>query len=990
MPIINITGAGGRGPGNGGSGTGGPGNAGGGPSPARGPNGMRTGPTSQIPFMRPDYDAAFRSNQSGGQGGPDDYARALAQREAQERRAAAAERQKQTQQDSAFRKAEQQAAEARRVFERTAREETRAYESMQAAKARADAALQRVRDRNARAQEQLDRRKAADAERQARFQRSYEVGDARHIDSARTRGLNWERGYQVADARAIDMQRTRRIREEAQLGRQFENLRYRAGQPLTASSFAGIQRQASLLGGRAAAYQSQYGMSPAGLGGMGGVLSGMGTRDNTYATQNILGLGARGQRAADSREYVGLARIEQELRRIERVNVAMLANQKATSQQQANAQRNLNAVAMARGRIGAGRSGSSGLMNMAGNLIGGAGLLLSNPIVDAAVAGSVGLAMSPFLAASTAQKIQGLAAPYDALREGTAAVGRAGGFNSMDLQDQLFPGNRTPQWMKDMGVTTQGALGTLNAYGIAPTSSIEALGVVQDVRRASLSPYMGLDDQQLAGSGRLARTLGISGGGSLQDGDTYTTDLSKYFATLQKVMASATSQGLDHASSLKTVEGLLRMTAGSGAASVNTGVLSNFWGQMTSSGLPGMRSGEGVASALEGINKSFGSIGVGGAPMQNTMMMTYFAKHGGMPQSEGALQKFLGKTDEEWANDQQTPGHRQMVQNYLNAAGKNPAIALNYLSPFLQGRPDLAKTIFEGSSLGDLNPLIKPLVGGIATGAGYPGYVAMTSGRPTLPGAGGTAPLPTAEVGDAIRAAAHATGVPEYVLKGLAAKESSMDPLAVPIDPKTGKPLSSAAGLFQITKDARTDTGLREEDKFKPQENALAGAEYLKKMYALFPADDPARTMHAYEAYEWGPGHADAIKAGNVPEAYRQHAQTAMDYAAQYANMPSDQYASRANTETLSLTAGKDARENAANLIGQAPGDDLVAFSASVVQGTTAVENFVRALIDGTNTIKYRNMVSQTPGGTSPMDPTGGGYLFAFPTSPGGAGPARP
>lgn len=978
MPILNIHG-----------GSGGPGN---GPSPARNPNGFRTGPTSQIPYMRPDYDKAFNSNNPL-QAGPDDYARAQGQKEAQQRRAEAAQRQKDAQIDASYRKSQQQAENARRVFERNTASEVRTYEAAQRAEAKADADRQRARERNVRAQEQLDRRKAADAGRLAKFQRSQEYGDARHIDAARDRGFRFQRSQEYGDARAIDSRRTRRLREEAQLVRQFEGIHYRAGRTLTPSSYDGVQRQASLLRGRAARYQSEYGMSPTGLGGLGGVLSGMGSQANTYATQNIVSLGARGQRAADGREWTGLARIEQELRRIERVNVAMLANStKATAEQKVNAQRNLDAVRQSRARIGAGRSGSSGMMNAIGSMVGGASLLLSNPAVDVAAAVAVGLATSPFLIAGAAQKVMGLAAPYDALREGTAGAGRAGGFNSMDLQNKLFPGGPAPRWMKDLGVTTQSALGTLDNYGISPRSPEEALGVIQDVRRASLSQFMGLDDKQLSSSGRLARTLGIAGGGVHENSvwtgggagagsaeSTYTTDLARYFSTLQKVMASATAQGLDHATSLQTVEGLLRITAGAGAGSVNSGSLSNFWGQMTSSGLPGMRSGEGVTSALQGINQAFGSIGVGGAPAQNTMMMSYFGRNGGMPKSEGALQKFLGMSDKDWAEAQSQPGHKQMVDNYLNAAGKNPAFALSYLSPLLQGRPDLMQKVFEGSAFGSANPLIKPMLGGAVTGAGYSGYVGMTSGKQGgLAGVGGTAPSSSADIDSAIRAAANATGLDPNLLKGLAAKESSLNP-----DTVNG----NAAGLFQLMPDARKDMGLSESDKLKPQENALAGAGYLKKMFGLFDENDPDRAKHALEAYEWGPGHADDIKAGRVPAIYSQHADLALAYRSQYDNRPTDQFASRANTESLSLTASRDARENAANLLGQAPGDAMAIFSSTVVQGTTAMEGFIRALVDGSQAIQYNNMVKQTPGGVSAMDPSGMSYMFD--TTPGG-GPARP
>jgi hypothetical protein len=198
----------------------------------------------------------------------------------------------------------------------------------------------------------------------------------------------------------------------------------------------------------------------------------------------------------------------------------------------------------------------------------------------------------------------------------------------------------------------------------------------------------------------------------------------------------------------------------------------------------------------------------------------------------------------------------------------------------------------------------------------------------------------------------------------------------------------NAAGLMQIKPAARQDTGLSEEDKFDPQKNAMAGAAYLKKMYALFPDKDKDRTLHALEAYEWGPAHADDISAGRVPAQYVASAQKAMNYGAQYANTPYDQFASRANTEALNLSASRDARENAGNLLGQGPGDAMATFSSTVVQGTAAVENFVRSLIDGAQAIRFSSMGAQANGGFSPMDPSGGGYMFQ--PLAGMPAPARP
>jgi hypothetical protein len=693
MPIINING-GGRGPS--------------GNQPQAPGNGMRLGPSNQIPYMRPDYDKAWNSNRPPSQSGRTDTDRAYTQKEEQDRRAAAAERQKRAQEAALNRQSEREGASHLRAMNAQIQAEIRQYEAGERAKAQARAKWDRIK---------------------------------RQDDNNERRQQNFQRAQEVGDARAMDMARNRRLREEASLARQFDNIQHRASRPLTASSYAGIQRQASLLQGRAAQYQANYGMPPVGLGGLGGVLAGMGTSANTYATQNILGLGGRGQRAAEGREWVGLARVEQELRRIERVNVAILANDvKSTAEQKANASRNIDAVRSARARIGAGRSGNSGMMNAFGGVMGEAGLLLSNPIADAAIGLGTIAATSPFLISGALNKAVSLSRPYYNLRETTAGIGRTGNFNSRDLMDRLLPtSGGAPEWMKAQGITTSMATGILGDYGIAPRSASEAVGIIRGVRSASLSRYLGLGDSDLASSAALARTLGVtgleSGGGSTSaKGFTGTvtaeSDRSRSFATLQKVMASATSQGLDHAQALKNVEGLLRATAGAGAATVNAGAAANFWGRMTSSGLPGMRSGEGIASAMASVNQSFDQIGVNGNPAQNVMMMSYFNRHGGMPTTEAGLQKLVGMSDKAWAGMKANPGQAQMIKNYLDAAGQNPSMALTYLKPFLDGRPDLMTQIYDGSEFGDVKgPQAGLLRSALTTNNNYAASIALQTGK---------------------------------------------------------------------------------------------------------------------------------------------------------------------------------------------------------------------------------------------------------------------
>src|ERR1700761_1339722 len=114
MPILNIHG-GGRGPSNN--------------QPQTPGNGMRPGPSSQIPYMRPDYDRAWNSNQSASQSGRTDTDRAYAQKEEQDRRAAAAERQKNSQTATMHRQMEQELAAHLRTMNTLTQAEIRQLEA---------------------------------------------------------------------------------------------------------------------------------------------------------------------------------------------------------------------------------------------------------------------------------------------------------------------------------------------------------------------------------------------------------------------------------------------------------------------------------------------------------------------------------------------------------------------------------------------------------------------------------------------------------------------------------------------------------------------------------------------------------------------------------------------------------------------------------------------------------------------------------------------
>jgi len=103
----------------------------------------------------------------------------------------------------------------------------------------------------------------------------------------------------------------------------------------------------------------------------------------------------------------------------------------------------------------------------------------------------------------------------------------------------------------------------------------------------------------------------------------------------------------------------------------------------------------------------------------------------------------------------------------------------------------------------------------------------------------------------------HAFGIPKGVLPALAEVESSGDPHARPIDPKTGRPLSSARGLFQFLKGTARDMGLENPDD--PEASTLAAAKYLRQNY-----DKLGSWEGAIGAHYGGPGAPNVTYARKV------------------------------------------------------------------------------------------------------------------------------
>lgn len=877
-----------------------------------------------------------------------DYDRALRQQAQEVRQTAQNEARKRNQEDRLFRNREQHEQRRQRNQDKQLREETRMREAQLREEARVRKDADRRRERDERAQAMLERRQATEAER--------------------------------------------RVRQETMLSRAYSNLESRASATQSPATYRAIQRAAGNLQSRVGDFQRRYGgVSPYGVGSIGGLMGSMGSFENTYATQNINRLGNLGGRAADNRDYRELVRIEHELKRIEKTSQKQVAaTQGVSKEQKINAQRNLEAVREAKARIAVGRSGSSRMMNTAGNLIGGASLLASNPYVDLALAAGAFTVALPMTTSKVMNMAMGMSKPYTDFRQGSAALGRAGGFNSVDFANGIFQRGPASLTQKQLGLTPQSTLDLLGQYGIPSTSPDQATATANEIRMASFQPNMGLSDTQLARSLGTARTLGVTRGtvkyrpdiGFQTDNGPFVTsppytDSDRYFEKLRKVMTTATREGLNHSDVAGNFTNLLRMGARSGAASVNAGAIANFQGTLMSSGLPGMRSGEGIQAALAGMNKAIGNTGVGGAPAHNLMWMTYFNKNGGMPKTADSLAKFLGWSKEDLQDKMANPTTKAMIGNYLHAAQSgNSVFALSYLQPFTENRPDLVNKVFGGSAFGTAGPLIRPMLGGSMTGLGYEAFTSMQNGRGPA-SAGTRISMPQGPVDSALTNAASAVGLPAWMIRGLAFSESSFDSAATN---------GSHIGLMQLGKEVRSDYGMSLGDAYDPAKNAMTGARYFKKMYDSFPVSDPLRLQHAIQRYKGG-GSVRDIMAGRVDPKVVKESQIAMTDMTSFANIPSSINAATANQGQANVMSGEYVYKTAGQAVGGGAGDTALSAAGGVENAAvvtvkalgnleTALSSFVHnvmsnvsKLVGGSGSTPIHMHLQSAAGSQAPMRP---------------------
>jgi hypothetical protein len=266
--------------------------------------------------------------------------------------------------------------------------------------------------------------------------------------------------------------------------------------------------------------------------------------------------------------------------------------------------------------IGAGfEGGMSALMSQ---------IPLVGPIAEMITGALKDAFMAPQEVMGTLDNMYTSAKPLMDLRLAGGTIGRAGGFSNKGFADALLPGSGHPMdWMSAFGVRPEDVAPVLQSYGASRIGSTDqGMSVASDLFRMSQSDYLGnFSASQLGGMANQFQTLnganpnaspfaGILDPQGEGNGTSGTAD--GYFRKLQSVMATAVGYGLDTSQVGNTMQSLMSNAASQGSANIDFNKLAGFWNQLTSSGDPNMRTGQGVLSMQQGINNNIDSQGYGG------------------------------------------------------------------------------------------------------------------------------------------------------------------------------------------------------------------------------------------------------------------------------------------------------------------------------------------------------------------------------------------
>ena len=370
---------------------------------------------------------------------------------------------------------------------------------------------------------------------------------------------------------------------------------------------------------------------------------------------------------------------------------AALREEREMQQQSRRFWRDLSIGAIV-GSVGGG-AGFSGFARVAGGALGGgiAGLAGASRYSAGLIAEVVGEVMS--LVVNPLGAVGGAAQPFYQFQNKAFAFG-----GGRDLERVLFPsgadiGVKTPPWMKQLGVTNENALQSMEQFGI-PVQGDQAK-FIANMRLLSLQRgTRNLPTGAIEGFERQLTGLGLQGpnAASLQNENT---------RAMLTVLTEANTKGLDNSKLLASMASSLSILESSSAAGASVGAMRDLLRMGIAGGTPGGVSGANAAASAQGVAANFSNILRN--PMMTMSLMQFAEGHGGL-RSEGSVKALIG--DEMFNSLKSTASGRATIASAIQAAQQGyVASAIDLLSA--------AQAISPTRSMQIAMPFVQSVTGGI-------------------------------------------------------------------------------------------------------------------------------------------------------------------------------------------------------------------------------------------------------------------------------------
>lgn len=255
--------------------------------------------------------------------------------------------------------------------------------------------------------------------------------------------------------------------------------------------------------------------------------------------------------------------------------------------------------------------------------------------------------------------------PYLDRYNRTAALGRAGGFNSGELRSEFWAsrGDNIPDWMTKTGFTGSDTLKMLEQYGLPTTLGQLSgpKGLIRGMTEDAVSPVMSLfSPEKTAEVYRRMNAIGL--------------DPHRQIGAL----STTTSMGesIDRSKVLSAMlENLEKLSQGS--LGVNQESINDLFARMASTNLPGARTGADQSAALQGMQGALNSATSGQDPTKTTMMLRWMMSKG--LTSEESVKSAIGEESFNKANSSEAG--RKLISNVIESAkSNNYALALGSMN----------------------------------------------------------------------------------------------------------------------------------------------------------------------------------------------------------------------------------------------------------------------------------------------------------------------